>query len=644
MLLICVILIGISYAEIDIENPRTIGYTKIDYHSNGEVYISGTIPKMNVTIKCIPQEENVSHFIYSYGKVVRDEYENKILLQEYTNRNKNISWWINVTTHIRKRPTYLDSLEKFPPEEKESIYLQFTNYSDYSEEIRNVATSVTEGSKNTLEAAMKLAEWVNEHINYNTTYKNLFVPASQVIEKREGVCDEMSSLFISLCRVLGIPARYVSGFAYSNIGKTFGPHSWVEIYTNGIWIPIDPTYGEYGYVDASHIALYRTTDSRESVITAEYIGLTGNATTGDPNFVIYLREYQNDTKFLNMSVTLNKKTADENDYFLMTVEISNPTNKYIPNTIHVSTTDPRSNGLNLTYGHYNKGIIIPPNSTVREYYIFKTPSNLPSGMSYIHPIEVSSSWANYITASITVRKGAGNRNTYSELINQIEFQEGPSVKNISITNFGVFPRNVTDSASLKFTIKNNGNRKLQNISAKINYDGYQKIVEIGELYIGESKNISVPLQLGNLSESVNLIMEVSFDGERRDYTTSFFRILRPVLDVSIETKEKYYNLENIVFNVTITKSGGEMAGADVRIITPKGELKGDINKRHYEIGWNYFSFTNNTIKFIVNYYDIYGNVYTEIEEVEINREVSDPFSMLISLLNEIFTFLFGLFK
>jgi tetratricopeptide (TPR) repeat protein len=52
-----------------------------------------------------------------------------------------------------------------------------------------------------------------------------------------------------MARSLGLPARMVSGIAYT--GSAFGGHAWVEVWV-GRWIELDPTWGT-DFVDATHI-------------------------------------------------------------------------------------------------------------------------------------------------------------------------------------------------------------------------------------------------------------------------------------------------------------------------------------------------------------------------------------------------------
>lgn len=53
---------------------------------------------------------------------------------------------------------------------------------------------------------------------------------------------------IALCRVAGIPARFVEGVIYKpGTTQQIDPrHDWLEVYLPGIgWVPVDPTWGRF---------------------------------------------------------------------------------------------------------------------------------------------------------------------------------------------------------------------------------------------------------------------------------------------------------------------------------------------------------------------------------------------------------------
>lgn len=67
---------------------------------------------------------------------------------------------------------------------------------------------------------------------------------AQFAQDRRGVCQDYTHALLGICRSLGIPARYVSGYLYSG-GEMIGAdatHAWAEILMPGQgWVGFDPT-------------------------------------------------------------------------------------------------------------------------------------------------------------------------------------------------------------------------------------------------------------------------------------------------------------------------------------------------------------------------------------------------------------------
>lgn len=65
-----------------------------------------------------------------------------------------------------------------------------------------------------------------------------------VIDERHGDCGQVSLLYISLMRSLGIPARWESGWML-HPGE-LNLHDWAEVYFEGVgWVPVDTSFGRY---------------------------------------------------------------------------------------------------------------------------------------------------------------------------------------------------------------------------------------------------------------------------------------------------------------------------------------------------------------------------------------------------------------
>jgi transglutaminase-like putative cysteine protease len=56
-----------------------------------------------------------------------------------------------------------------------------------------------------------ICDWANDHLEYAIGNTTATTTASEVLLQRSGVCRDYTHLAISLCRGIGIPARYVSG-------------------------------------------------------------------------------------------------------------------------------------------------------------------------------------------------------------------------------------------------------------------------------------------------------------------------------------------------------------------------------------------------------------------------------------------------
>ena len=85
----------------------------------------------------------------------------------------------------------------------------------------------------------------------------------QVYCSRTGVCQDFSNLFITVARLLGIPARYVCGYLYtggtrSSRAASDETHAWVELYIPNIgWKGFDPTNGVLPQTEHVRVAVGR---------------------------------------------------------------------------------------------------------------------------------------------------------------------------------------------------------------------------------------------------------------------------------------------------------------------------------------------------------------------------------------------------
>ena len=125
---------------------------------------------------------------------------------------------------------------------------------------------ILSGEKNPREAAKKLNEWVYYAIRKKPVVS---IPSAlDVLNHREGDCNEHTALYTALARAAGIPTRMAAGIVYMNNG--FYYHAWPEVW-DGQWLPVDPTFNQFP-ADATHIRFVTGNLDRQSDI----VRLVGN--------------------------------------------------------------------------------------------------------------------------------------------------------------------------------------------------------------------------------------------------------------------------------------------------------------------------------------------------------------------------------
>ncbi|WP_374471407.1 transglutaminase domain-containing protein [Phenylobacterium sp.] len=98
-----------------------------------------------------------------------------------------------------------------------------------------------------LTAVRELSKAVYGAFGYETGVTRADSPIDHVLEERRGVCQDFAHVMIAICRSWGIPARYVSGYLFTDRkhGDRSDPdasHAWVEVFLPSTrWIGFDPT-------------------------------------------------------------------------------------------------------------------------------------------------------------------------------------------------------------------------------------------------------------------------------------------------------------------------------------------------------------------------------------------------------------------
>lgn len=89
------------------------------------------------------------------------------------------------------------------------------------------------------EKVTRICNWIYEYVEYLPRLTNSSTSAFDTATQRAGVCRDYAHLGIALCRSLGIPACFVSSYAYGLTPADF--HAHFEAFLGGRWIIFDPS-------------------------------------------------------------------------------------------------------------------------------------------------------------------------------------------------------------------------------------------------------------------------------------------------------------------------------------------------------------------------------------------------------------------
>jgi len=83
---------------------------------------------------------------------------------------------------------------------------------------------------------------IREHVAFEADTTHPQSTAADALESGVGVCQDHAHLFISCCRSLGVPARYVGGYLFDGEQKTpyTAGHAWAAAWVEGLgWVSFD---------------------------------------------------------------------------------------------------------------------------------------------------------------------------------------------------------------------------------------------------------------------------------------------------------------------------------------------------------------------------------------------------------------------
>ena len=239
------------------------------------------------------------------ARYVDPEYGNPMLFWDFGKMPEKATYKADIKFRLESYdvsveidPNQVGTYDKTSREYK--VYTQSTHTNRITPKIRELAQSAIGDETNPYLQAMRIAEFVTKRVHFKINdfetgrgIKCLLETATKDEETGEeyyeGCCNQMTTFFVTLCRAVGIPARYVGGFCgwcpseEKDVVKAKYPfetklspqglaatqlydaglvfHVWGEFFVpNYGWIPIDPTYNKLGYFKISRWVTHKGRD------------------------------------------------------------------------------------------------------------------------------------------------------------------------------------------------------------------------------------------------------------------------------------------------------------------------------------------------------------------------------------------------
>ncbi len=415
--------------------------------------------------------------------------------------NNKYAFGLKAKLKVKNERIKVKSKIQFPYDfnREHTEYVKESEFIDINEDIRKKANEILKGETDYYVAVYKASEWVKNNIEYdlNTLTAQAVKKSSWVLENKQGVCDELTNLFISMLRSVGIPARFVTGMVYTNLDDGWGNHGWAEVYfPEKGWVPWDVTYGQFGWIDPSHIKLGDSIDSGESSI--EYHWKSSNLDISAQGLNLKASLSEKGTKF-DPLVKLQIKPLDENikfgSYLLIGVLIENLQDNYLSDNIILIKGPKVEENV--------KNVLLKPKEVKSVYWISKIPEDLDKNYVYTSVLEVRDVFSSYSKGEVFYSENGRviDLDEAKSFVSGIEQRDKKEILSEVIIDCDFEERDYYSQEEIDIICKtrNSGNVLLENLNFCIEGKCFME-----NLGIGETKEFSFKV---NAKESTVFVVE-----------------------------------------------------------------------------------------------------------------------------------------
>jgi hypothetical protein len=591
-----------------------------------------------------PLEDYRQSVDYITTEPIADFNENTGFLFEW-NQPSQTSFLIKENSRLNAKNEFVRVTKKisFPIKDLDpaySGYLQSQEIIDINDKIRQTASELVQGEDDLYSAVFRIAQWVEEDVDYDlsTLTAEATQKASWVIENRKGVCDEITSLFISMCRSLGIPARFVTGLSFSNINlqnSEWGPHGWAEVYFPSFgWIPFDVTYKEYGFVDATHIKLKTSLDAKETSIDYGTKGRNIEIEPGKLEFNVKVIDKDYKIKpIAGLEADVAERETGFGSYNLVILSVKNLQDYYVTTRISLANV----NELKFLDNNF-KSVLLKPKEEKKLYWMTKVSSELEPNYIYTFPIKIKTSTGEETETSF---KASKQFKIYSEEYMRMSMsteqpESKPYSRNVSVTCSQSKNRiYLNDSVNISCVVDNQGDQVLRNLEICIENDcSTTKVLGNETVRVGYTKKFST---LGMKT----LVFKAGNELIEKSYYTIIEVQDKPLIEITNLSFPESMNYEGSSAIKLLAKKKSNTSPRNVHIIIEHELINEDWNVPSFDHDYDFtvllkgesLKLNKNDFKIIITYEDEQGKQYNLEKKLSIQLNNPTLFQKIMIWLN-----------
>lgn len=219
----------LDHRTVNWADVRTTGYL---IHQHFRYEYTGPIRDLRQRLVIIPPECHGDQRLISHRLEVSspttemrretDRFGNLVLslLVDQVGQAIDFVAWIVVERDRLAGPTVVTATDFAGP-----AFRSPSTFTQPDDALREAADQFRGQSDDPMDIAARINAWVHEQMRYAHGVTGVRTIAAEAFAVRTGVCQDYSHIMLTLCRLCGVPARYVSGHL---LGEG-GTHAWVEV-------------------------------------------------------------------------------------------------------------------------------------------------------------------------------------------------------------------------------------------------------------------------------------------------------------------------------------------------------------------------------------------------------------------------------